>query len=203
MKQALFRLMRLLDNFYEVHRYDAARRPERFSMGKHSYSMPRVIAYEWDTARVKIGSFCSIAPDATFMLGGNHRPDWVSTFPFRIRFGLPDASLDGGGASKGDIVVGNDVWIGRGALILSGSQIGNGAVIGAHAVVAGDVRPYAIVVGNPAREVRRRFADDRIAALEAIAWWDWPLDAILANVGLIGNPDVDAFIERFKQTRVA
>jgi len=203
MKYLLLRLFRFFHVFYEVHRWDEARTPDRFSMGRHSYSLPRVVGYAHDTGRLSIGSFCSIAPDATFMLGGNHRPDWVSTFPFRIRLGLPDAAADGAGASKGDIVVGHDVWIGRGALILSGASIGNGAVIGAHAVVAGEVRPYAVVVGNPGIQIRRRFRDDQIAALEEIAWWNWPLDTIVENVALLASPSIDDFIGKFHHNRAA
>jgi acetyltransferase-like isoleucine patch superfamily enzyme len=196
---ALTRLIRFFDEFYEVHRYDGARRRARFSMGRLSYSTPRVIAHQWDTARLTIGSFCSIAPDVTFMLGGNHRPDCVSTFPFRIRLNLPHANDDGSAASKGDIVVGNDVWIGSGALILSGLAIGHGAVIGANAVVASDVRPYAIVVGNPAREIRRRFSDQQVEALLDIAWWEWPMESILERVPQLGSSAVDAFITSFRR----
>jgi len=202
MKRTLVRLLRLVDAFYEVHRYDDARRPERFSMGRHSYSMPRVIAHPWDTARLSIGAFCSIAPDATFMLGGNHHPERVSTFPFRIKLGLPNGAEDGVNASKGNIILGNDVWVGSGALVLSGVSIGDGAVIGANAVVASDVRPYAVVVGNPARELRRRFTDQQIADLEAIAWWSWPINKILDNVELLSAPAIDDFILRFRPAAV-
>jgi acetyltransferase-like isoleucine patch superfamily enzyme len=191
---ALVRVLRVFAVFYEVHRYDEARRPDRFSMGRHSYSKPRVVAHPLDTAQLRIGSFCSIAADATFMLGGNHRPQCVSTFPFRIRLGLADAAEDGSSASKGDIEVGHDVWIGSAALILSGVRIGAGAVIGASAVVASDVRPYAIVVGNPAREVRRRFSDAQVEALLDIAWWDWPMDRILEHVPQLESPAIDEFI---------
>jgi acetyltransferase-like isoleucine patch superfamily enzyme len=188
------RLLGLFHDFYEVHRYDRARTPDRFVMGPSSYSRPRVVAHVGDEARVKIGSFCSIASDATFMVGGNHHPEWVSTFPFRIKLNMPGAYRDGQPGSKGDIIVGHDVWIGSGALILSGVQIGSGAVIGANAVVAKDVRPYAVVVGNPAREVRRRFNDREVQALLDIAWWDWPMEDILAHVPELCSPAIDKFI---------
>lgn len=163
-------------------------------MGRESYGSPTVHAYVGDTAEVRIGAFVSIAADVEILVGGNHRPDWVSTFPFRIRLGLPGAGTDGHPATKGDVVIGNDVWIGRGAKILSGVSIGNGAVIGAYALVSKDVAPYAIVAGNPAREVRRRFTDDQIDALESIAWWKWPLGDIVEKVPHLSSPDVDAFI---------
>jgi acetyltransferase-like isoleucine patch superfamily enzyme len=199
----LARLLRRLDAFYQAHRDDEARGAAHFSVGRHSYGAPRLIKYESDTARVRIGAFCSIAPEVSFLLGGNHRPQCVSTFPFRIRLGLPDAAEDGSQASKGDIVVGNDVWIGHGAFILSGVTIGDGAVIGAQAVVAGDVRPYAIVVGNPAREIRRRFTDQQIAALLRIAWWDWPMETIRQEVPSLSGPAIDDFIARFHPSAAA
>jgi chloramphenicol O-acetyltransferase type B len=197
--RSVVRLMQLVATFYEVHRFDEARTPERFRMGEHSYAKMRVIAHPWDTGRISIGAFCSIAWDATFMVGGNHCGDCVSTFPFRIKFQLPNADRDGAAASKGDITVGNDVWIGSGALILSGVTIGDGAIIGANAVVGSDVRPYAVVVGNPAREIRRRFNDAQVAALEEIAWWDWPIEEILAHVDMLGARRIDEFIARYQK----
>jgi acetyltransferase-like isoleucine patch superfamily enzyme len=199
----LRRVIRYFDEFYQAHRDDDARSPGRFSMGRHSYGTPRVIATAWDTGRLRIGAFCSVAEDVTFLLGGNHRPDRVSTYPFRIKFGLADANEDGVGASKGDIEVGNDVWIGRGAVILSGVTVGHGAVIGASAVVAGDVRPYAIVVGNPAREVRRRFSDEQVNALLAIGWWDWPIERILEQASDLCSPAIDDFIKRAQRSAAA
>jgi acetyltransferase-like isoleucine patch superfamily enzyme len=162
-------------------------------MGRCSYGTPRVRAFPGGSG-VVIGSFVSIADGVEFIPGGNHRVDWISTFPFRVFFGLPGAFEDGHPATKGDIVVGNDVWIGTGAGILSGVTIGDGAVIGAGAVVAKDVRPYAVVVGNPAREVSRRFSDEQVEALQRIRWWDWPLELILEHVSLLCSPDVDALI---------
>jgi virginiamycin A acetyltransferase len=91
-----------------------------------------------------------------------------------------------------DTVIGNDVWIGQGVRILPGAQIGNGVIIGAGAVVAGQVPSYAIVAGNPARVVRRRFGAAQIAALEMLKWWDWPIDLILENEALICAGDVEA-----------
>lgn len=164
------------------------------TMGPHSYGSPRVRVYAGSTARVHVGAFCSIGSDVEFLTGGYHHPEWVSTYPFRIRLGLSGAFEDGQPATRGDIVVGNDVWIARGARILSGVTIGDGAVVGAYAVVADDVRPYAVVVGNPAREVRRRFDDARVEALISSRWWDWPLERIVTLVPLLSSPDVDAFL---------
>ncbi len=179
----------------EVDTFDIS---DRLTMGRHTYGCPRVRWYRGDGSRVCIGAYCAIADDVLMTVGGDHPVAWTSTYPFRIKFDLPGAYTDGHPGTKGNIEVGNDVWICRGVRILSGVRIGHGAVIGAYAVVSKDVRPYAIVVGNPAREVRRRFSDDQIATMLAIAWWDWPEEKILENVQYLNQPDINEFIQRFR-----
>ncbi|WP_230533835.1 type B chloramphenicol O-acetyltransferase [Microvirga roseola] len=143
--------------------------------------------------RLIIGSFCSIATGVTFMMHGNqgHRTDWASTFPF---FYMTQESAFAQAQDPflpaGDTIVGNDVWIGSEAMIMPGIKIGHGAVIGSRSVVTRDVEPYAIVVGNPARPVRRRFSDEEIAMLLEMAWWDWPIDRIRDAVGLLCSSDI-------------
>ena len=173
----------------------------RLAFGRHSYGIPNVLAYAGDPGKVVVGSFVAIAQDIEIFVGGNHRTDWVSTFPFRMKLGLSGAMVDGVPATKGDVTIGNDVWIGRGTTILSGVSVGHGAVIGARAVVAKDVRPYAIVVGNPAREVRRRFNDDQVQSLLDIAWWDWPIADIEAAVPFLSSTDIEPFIARYYPRR--
>ena len=167
---------------------------ERLSMGRHSYGDPRVATFPGDTAHVRVGAFTSIGPEVILMDGGDHRTDWVSTFPFRVVLGLPGAYEDGQPRSRGDIEIGNDVWIGRGARVRSGVTIGDGAVVGGYALLTRDVRPYAVVAGVPAREIRRRFSDEQVDALLRIAWWEWPMDAIERTVPQLSGGDVDAFI---------
>lgn len=170
---------------------------DRLTMGRYTYGKPLVRWYEGDRCSVRIGSFCSMADDIVMTIGGDHPIDWPSIYPFRMRLHLPGAITDGLPGTKGDIEIGNDVWIGRGARILSGVNIGDGAVVGAYTVVAKDVRPYAVVVGNPAREVRRRFTDPQVDAMLAIAWWDWPEERILENIEYLNQPDIEGFIRRF------
>jgi chloramphenicol O-acetyltransferase type B len=159
--------------------------PEPVSAGRFTYfdGLPRIVRYPGDVAAISIGSFCSIASGTTFLVGGNHRLDWVTTFP--LWSVLPGAVHTAPPQSRGDIVIGNDVWVGRGVTVLSGVTIGDGAVIGAEAVVREDVRPYAVVVGNPAQEVRRRFTDEEVAQLLEIAWWDWPEDLLREHAGVL------------------
>ena len=147
---------------------------------------------------IRVGRYCSIAGGVKFFIGGNHRPDWASTFPFRFVLGLPQAGEDGHPASKGPILVGNDVWIGENAVILSGVTIGDGAVVATESVVTRDVRPYAIVAGNPAREVRRRFPDDQVDELLALRWWDWPAAEIREIVPLLNGSPITALIDYAK-----
>jgi virginiamycin A acetyltransferase len=147
-----------------------------YSIGKFSYGNPKIIA--WDKKNVlKIGNFCSIADGVIIVLGGEHRIDWVTTYPFNKN--LKDCChFTGHPATKGDIIIGNDVWIGLNATILSGVTIGDGAVIGANSLVARDVEPYTIVAGNPARSIRKRFSQQTIDKLLRIKWWDWEIEKI-------------------------
>lgn len=184
--------------YARVRRYGARPPEEEATVGRYTYGAPSIRRYKGDTGSVQIGAFCSIADDVVMTVGGDHVLSWPSTYPFRARLDLPGAYTDGHPRSKGDIQIGSDVWIGRGARILSGVRIGDGAVVGAYAVVRGDVRPYAIVLGNPAREVRRRFTEDQVAALLRIRWWDWPEARIRANIVHLNAPDVESFIKRFR-----
>jgi acetyltransferase-like isoleucine patch superfamily enzyme len=166
-------------------------------MGTMSYYAPNVVKYKGDTGRVIVGNFASIAPDADFYVGGLHRVEWVSLYGLRAMLELPGAYEDGFTHGRGDIVVGGDTWVASGCTVMSGVTIGDGAVVGTKAVVAKDVRPYAIVVGNPAREIRRRFSDEQVEALLRIRWWDWPVELVKERVDALSSPDVDAFIARF------
>jgi virginiamycin A acetyltransferase len=146
--------------------------------------------------RLVIGRYTAIAAGVTFIMNGaNHALDGFSTYPFPIFGGdwaarTPPDLFEGN--SRGDTVVGNDVWIGHRATILPGTRIGDGAVIGALAVVGSDVPPYAVVVGNPGRVVRIRFTPDTVRRLLAVAWWDWPADAVARHLPAIVGCDIGA-----------
>jgi acetyltransferase-like isoleucine patch superfamily enzyme len=176
----------------------------RFSTGRHTYFAgdgPRVIAFQTCTTRLTIGAFCSVAEEVMFLLQAEHHTEWTTTFPLRVVLNLPGAWNDGHPFSRGDITVGNDVWIGFGATILSGVSIGDGAVVAAQSVVTRDVPPYGIVAGNPATLVRKRFSEEHIAALLRIGWWEWPDELIIDRVDVLCAPDISAFVERFDPDR--
>lgn len=147
--------------------------------------------------RLVIGKFCQIAHGACFVTtSANHFMGGLSTFPFPVfdpcRIGAYGAELADQAA---DTVIGHDCWIGRSATILPSARLGNGVVVGASAVVGGDIPDYSIVVGNPGRVLRRRHSAEVIDRLNALSWWDWPMDRILKAVPLLiggGGDRIDA-----------
>jgi acetyltransferase-like isoleucine patch superfamily enzyme len=165
-----------------------------FQVGDFSYGVP--VIRRWDNSTsLSIGKFCSFADGIEIFLGGNHRMDWVTTYPFPAIAQWPEAAkIPGHPATKGDVRIGNDVWIGAKATILSGVAVGDGAVIGARSVVARDVPPYGIVVGNPARFIRKRFTDDIIRQLLEIRWWDWDVARVRQFLPLLLQPDISKFL---------
>ncbi len=144
--------------------------------------------------KLVIGKFCAIAQGVQFIMNGaNHAVDGFSTFPFTIfGNGWEDANVDWTKGSRGDTVIGNDVWIGTDALILPGVRVGDGAIIGARAVIASDVPAYGVAVGHPGRTIKQRFDEQTIEKLRHIAWWDWPPAKITANLNAIRGGDIVA-----------
>jgi len=144
--------------------------------------------------RLVIGKFCALASGVKLIMNGaNHKLSGFSTYPFQFfGNGWDTGSVRDDKPIKGDTVVGNDVWIGYDSLVMPGVRIGNGAVIAARSVVASDVPAYTVVGGNPARQIRRRFAPEVITELEAIAWWDWPIEQISRHLNVIVSADIEA-----------
>ena len=149
--------------------------------------------YDFNGDKLIIGKFCQIAAGVEFIMNGaNHQMNAVSTFPFYIFEGwdmelpsLRDLPI------KGDTIIGNDVWIGQNATILPGVQIGDGAIIGANSVVGSNVAPYTIVVGNPARMVKKRFDEELITLLLRLKWWDKSIDTINSLIPILTNSNLD------------
>ncbi|NOW05088.1 CatB-related O-acetyltransferase [Clostridium beijerinckii] len=151
--------------------------------------------YPINNDKLIIGKFCSIACKAKFLMtSGNHTMGSLSTYTFPIfyeEWGVDVSFITDAWDNKGDIVIGNDVWIGYDAIIMSGVKIGDGAIIGTRAIVTSDVPPYTIAGGIPAKIIKKRFGEDIILKLLKIKWWDWPYEKIKANIKYIQSGDID------------
>ena len=154
--------------------------------------------YPINRDRLIMGKFCFIACGAKFLFtSANHTQKSLSTYPFPIFFDEWDLDVEDITSAwdrKGDIIIGNDVWIGYEAVIMSGVTIGDGAIIGARSVVTKDIPPYTIVGGVPARQIRRRFSEETIAALLELKWWNWPREKIARKIEAIKNGDMKALV---------
>jgi acetyltransferase-like isoleucine patch superfamily enzyme len=170
---------------------------ENMRVGKFSYGPPPTIFSWGEGCKVQVGNFCAFAGGVEIFVGGDHRIDWITTYPF-MSFGdyWPNGrGISGHPKTKGDVIIGNDAWIGHDAFILSGVTIGNGAVVGAKSVVTKNVPPYAIVAGNPARIVKYRFDEDTIVKLLTIAWWNWDSNEINEAIPFLLSSDIQKFIQ--------
>jgi len=159
--------------------------------GKYSYGNPTVL---WDSsgAKLHVGNFCSIANNVKIFLGGNHRTDWITTYPFGHINQETFNSFNGIGlpTTKGDVVIGNDVWIGNDVTIMSGVKIGDGVVIAANSHVVNDAEPYSLVGGNPAKHIKYRFTKEQIEKLLEIKWWNWNDEKINKFIPLLCNNNI-------------
>jgi len=161
--------------------------PEDFEKKCVRYHYPFV-----NNDRLIIGKFCSIACGAKFIFNGaNHTLNSLSTYPFSVMANEWDLEIPINQAwdNKGDIVIGNDVWIGFEAIIMAGVTIGDGAIIGTRALVTKDVAPYTIVGGIPAKKIRQRFSDEQIDFLLKLKWWNWSETTIKQNLDQIMHPE--------------
>ncbi|MDM5298343.1 CatB-related O-acetyltransferase [Bacillus pumilus] len=172
-----------------------------YEIGDFSYAGPDFQVLTWgEGTTLKIGTFCSIANEVKVFLGGEHRTDWTTTYPFNQIF-KEATHIKGHPKSKGDVQIGHDVWIGYGASIMSGVSIGNGAVIGANSVITKDVPPYAIVAGNPQRLMKYRFSHDIIEKLQSLKWWELDFSQIQAIVHLLQSNDIEACLQAIEDIK--
>ena len=148
--------------------------------------------FEFMQDRLIVGKFVQIATGVRFIMNGsNHAMNGISTYPFQV-MGKSWADSSMNVLSKGDTVIGNDVWIGNSATFMQGVKIGDGAIIGTNALVTKDVEPYTIVGGNPAKPIKKRFSDEEIAFLLKLKWWNWPIEKITENLNAITSSDFKA-----------
>jgi len=170
---------------------------------KGTYFDRNVNIISWsDKYVVRLGKYNSIGRDCNFFLHANHRADWITTSSqlwgpvtpeiadMHMKMGHP--------ICKGDIVIGNDVWMGAKATIMSGKHIGDGAIISANSVVYNNVKPYSVVGGNPAKFWYYRFSEEQIKSLLEIKWWDWPEIKIKEEAMLLWSSDIDGFIKKHR-----
>ena len=157
------------------------------------------VKYHFDFVGDKliIGKFCMIASDVKFIMNGaNHLTRAITSYPFAIFGNGWENAMEGKAyPQKGDINIGNDVWIGYNATIMAGVTIGDGAIIATNSTVIKDVEPYTIVGGNPAIEIKKRFSEDKIAQLLSLKWWDWPIEKITRNVKNLVGDDLSKIID--------
>lgn len=174
-------------------------------VGRFTYGTENISVSQWgEGSELKIGSFCSIASNINVFLGGNHKSNWISTYPFGVlhRDQLGCTEQKARSYSNGDVVIGNDVWIAAGVSIMSGITIGDGAVVAAFSHVVKDVEPYSLVGGNPARHIKYRFSSDIIQRLMQLRWWELPVEAI-KNISedLTSEPTVELLDSLLAQHR--
>ena len=157
----------------------------------HHFEKNVLYLFEFMGDRLIIGKFCQIATGVRFIMNGsNHAMNGFSTYPFKV-FGGEWAKASFDVKSKGDTVIGHDVWIGNSATIMQGVKIGDGAIIGTNSLVTKDVEPYTIVGGNPAKEIRKRFDDETIQLLLELKWWDWDAPKITDHLDLLTSGNLD------------
>ncbi|WP_275898870.1 CatB-related O-acetyltransferase [Nocardioides sp. SYSU D00038] len=177
----------------DVRTYKRLMKSGKLTVGPQTYGIPTIHDFPYSTTNMRVGNYSSLG--GTYLLGGEHAADRLTTYPHRINFGLPGAGEDGYPVPRGDTVVGSDVWTGYGCMILAGVTIGDGAIVAAGAVVNKDVPPYAIVGGVPAKVLKYRFPPEDIERLLEIRWWDWPEEDVRDAVPLLAGSDLQPFYE--------
>lgn len=164
-------------------------------IGEYTYGVP-IISRSYSGCKLEIGKFCSIGTNVTIAFWGKHSMVDITTYPFEYLAGWP--IVKGSPIDGEDIYIGNDVWIANNVLIMQGAHIEDGAVIGANSVVAGHFNPYALVVGNPAKQIKKRFTENNIEQLLKIKWWDWPVEEIKQYLSMIRSPNISKLYEVWK-----
>lgn len=175
---------------------DLSRRyPDIIKIGEGTYSGRVYVGIYDSKALLKVGKYCSIAGDISFILGGNHNKGWVTTYPFSAFWKEASYIKTTRIMMHSGIKIGNDVWVGHGCTILSGSRISDGVIVGAGSVLPAHVYPpYSIVVGNPAKVVGYRFSKEIIDRLLELKWWDWEQEKIKENASILCSENVEELL---------
>ena len=158
----------------------------------HNFEKNVLYHFDFIGDQLIIGKFCAIASDVKFIMNGrNHPLNYFTTYPFAIFGHAWENTMSVEGTSKGDTIIGNDVWLGYNALIMPGINIGDGAIIATNAVVTKNVEPYTIVGGNPAKLIRKRFSDEVINLLLELQWWHWKIEKITKNIPILCSNNLE------------
>lgn len=173
--------------------------------GQHSYCAGQIsVKFSDSGENLIIGDYCSIGVGLDIFLGGEHRIDWISTYPFSVMLkGSP--TIENHRTTKGSVIIGNDVWIGDNVTVKSGVIIGDGAVIGSCSVITKNIGDYEIWAGNPARFIRKRFDEEAIKLLKEIRWWEWTEEEIIRVVPILSSGDIKnlkGFYEQLKNEKI-
>ncbi len=178
---------------------------KRFNIGDYTYGVPKVKGYAIgvNQGHLKIGKYCSIATEVVIFLGGYHRDDWITTYPFMLfPKDWPGAvDIKGHPRTNGNVIIGNDVWLGHRAMIMSGVTIGDGAVVGAGSIVTKNVKPYEIVAGNPASHIRFRFSENVVKRLLQVKWWNWHPKTVAKHISLLCSSNPEHFTKEARERR--
>ena len=177
-----------LDTFYTRDFF----RDKKFIIGEFTYGKPNVI-FENKKANLIIGKYCSIASGVTIFLGGNHRVDWITTYPFSVlNKEFPKGrNIIGHPATKGDVIIGNDVWVGKSVTIMSGVRISDGTVLAANSLITKNVGAYEIWGGNPAKLLKDRFNQEEKNKLLELKWWNWNSQKIIDNMKYLCSNNIE------------
>lgn len=173
----------------------------RAVVGVGTYGIPDIVDFG-DNSILRVGSYTSIAEGVKILLGGEHRTDWITTYPFPAMVEQV-SDIQDYAPSKGDVVIGSDCWICANAVIVSGVTIGHGAIVGAGAMVVRDVAPYSVLGGNPCKFIRWRFEEDVRDLLLQAAWWDWPMEEVKSVARTLCSSDMDAFLAYIRQRQAS
>ncbi|MCQ3016291.1 CatB-related O-acetyltransferase [Pseudomonas tremae] len=173
----------------------------RALVGVGTYGIPEIVDFG-DDAILRVGAYTSIAEGVKILLGGEHRTDWITTYPFPAMVEQV-ADIKDYAPSKGDVVIGSDCWICANAIIVSGVTIGHGAIVGAGAMVVRDVAPYSVVGGNPCKFIRWRFEEDVRELLLQAAWWDWPMEEVKSVARTLCSADMNTFVDYIRQRQAS
>lgn len=204
LKLMLLKLISTKANRFHLQNY--SRQQEKFkqrypsyTIGEASYGLP-IVHDNHERSTLQIGAYCSIASNVQIFLGGQHKTNWVSNYPFPFFFEMDAEYREEyvAGGSRGNVIIGSDVWLCANCIILSGVTIGHGAVIANGAVISRDVPPYAVMAGNPAKQIKWRFDEPTRNSLLEAAWWHWPKDEIKHVLDKICSTDLTDFLNYAK-----